>query len=71
MNILETSNYESAHSFACFIRFIQISNDSDGDVRSAAFQVIAAIWRCIGEAAAKRLFAEVANDKLKMDKVKI
>ncbi|PAV62322.1 hypothetical protein WR25_12439 [Diploscapter pachys] len=48
---------------------IKISNDSDGDVRSAAFQVIAAIWRCIGEAAAKRLFAEVANDKLKMDKV--
>ena len=48
----------------------QAASDADGDVRNAILQVTAAVWRCIGEAAVKRIFAQIAEDKIKLDKVK-
>ena len=57
-------------SFKLKRKNFQAASDADGDVRNAILQVMAAVWRCIGEAAAKKIFAQIAEDKIKLDKVK-
>ncbi|KIH46171.1 hypothetical protein ANCDUO_23778, partial [Ancylostoma duodenale] len=46
------------------------SSDADGEVRESAFRAMAAVLRCVGEPAAKRLFGEVSEDKIKMGKAR-
>ncbi|EYB83956.1 hypothetical protein Y032_0326g2572 [Ancylostoma ceylanicum] len=48
---------------------LKCSSDADGEVRESAFRAMAAVLRCVGEPAAKRLFGEVSEDKIKMGKV--
>ncbi|KAK6739178.1 hypothetical protein RB195_020939 [Necator americanus] len=48
---------------------VKCSSDADGDVRESAFRAMAAVQRCVGEAAARRLFGEVSEDKIKMAKI--
>ncbi|KAJ1357575.1 hypothetical protein KIN20_015750 [Parelaphostrongylus tenuis] len=48
---------------------LKCSSDADGEVREAAFRVMAAILRCAGMPASKRLFGEVTEDKVRMAKV--
>ncbi|KAK6029025.1 HEAT repeat protein, partial [Ostertagia ostertagi] len=46
-----------------------VLSDADAEVREASFRAMGAILRCIGEQGARRLFGEVAEDKLKMAKI--
>ncbi|RCN44722.1 HEAT repeat protein [Ancylostoma caninum] len=48
---------------------LKCSSDADGEVRESAFRAMAAVLRCVGEPAARRLFGEVSEDKIKMGKV--
>ncbi|WKX95706.1 hypothetical protein Q1695_012285 [Nippostrongylus brasiliensis] len=48
---------------------IKCSSDADAEVREAAFRAMAAVLRCVGEPAAKRLFGELWEDKIKMAKI--
>lgn len=48
---------------------LKCSSDADGEVREAAFRVMAAILRCVGMPASKSLFGEITEDKVKMVKV--
>uniref|UniRef100_A0A0K0DDQ3 TOG domain-containing protein n=1 Tax=Angiostrongylus cantonensis TaxID=6313 RepID=A0A0K0DDQ3_ANGCA len=50
---------------------LKCSSDADGEVREAAFRVMAAILRCVGMPASKSLFGEITEDKVKMVKVSL
>lgn len=47
-----------------------MSSDSDAECREASFSALAALLRCVGETAGKALMGEVAEDKIKMQKVR-
>ncbi|PIC30661.1 hypothetical protein B9Z55_021830 [Caenorhabditis nigoni] len=44
-------------------------NDADKEVREAALRIVAAIQKSLGETVAKRLMADVYEDKLKAEKI--
>lgn len=48
---------------------VKCSTDADAEVRESTFRAMAAVLRCVGEAAARRLFGEVSEDKLRMSKI--
>ncbi|VDO13636.1 unnamed protein product [Haemonchus placei] len=48
---------------------VKCSSDADAEVRESTFRAMGAVLRCVGEQAARRLFGEVSEDKLKMAKV--
>ncbi|VDM82050.1 unnamed protein product [Strongylus vulgaris] len=50
---------------------IKCCSDADAEVRESTFRAMGAITRCVGETAARRLFGEVAEDKIKMGKVRM
>ncbi|KAK5976695.1 hypothetical protein GCK32_005799, partial [Trichostrongylus colubriformis] len=48
---------------------VKCSSDADAEVRESTFRAMGAVLRCVGEQAARRLFGEVSEDKLKMSKI--
>ncbi|CAJ0605322.1 unnamed protein product [Cylicocyclus nassatus] len=48
---------------------LKCCSDADADVRESAFRAMGAILRCVGEPAARRLFGELSEDKIKMGKI--
>ncbi|KAF8363910.1 hypothetical protein PRIPAC_90833 [Pristionchus pacificus] len=48
---------------------VKMSSDSDAECREASFSALAALLRCVGETAGKALMGEVAEDKIKMQKI--
>ncbi|CAL2034011.1 unnamed protein product [Caenorhabditis brenneri] len=48
---------------------LKMTNDADKEVREAAIRIVAAIQKSMGEGIAKRLLAEVYEDKLKAEKI--
>ncbi|KHJ92379.1 HEAT repeat protein [Oesophagostomum dentatum] len=48
---------------------IKCSSDADAEVRESAFRAMAAVLRCVGEPAARRLFGEISEDKIRMGKI--
>ncbi|EGT31920.1 hypothetical protein CAEBREN_10709 [Caenorhabditis brenneri] len=48
---------------------LKTTNDADKEVREAAIRIVAAIQKSMGEGIAKRLLAEVYEDKLKAEKI--
>ncbi|XGW07633.1 hypothetical protein V3C99_010638 [Haemonchus contortus] len=48
---------------------VKCSSDADAEVRESTFRAMGAVLRCVGEQAARRLFGEVSEDKLKMAKI--
>lgn len=50
---------------------VKLTVDPDPEVREAAFTALGAIMKAVGKSAATPLLGEVAQDKLKMAKVRI
>ncbi|ULU08516.1 hypothetical protein L3Y34_019605 [Caenorhabditis briggsae] len=48
---------------------LKTTNDADKEVREAALRIVAAIQKSLGESVAKRLMADVYEDKLKAEKI--
>ncbi|KAK6058264.1 HEAT repeat protein [Cooperia oncophora] len=48
---------------------VKCSSDADAEVRESTFRAMGAILRCLGEQAARRLFGELSEDKIKMGKI--
>ncbi|GMS83915.1 hypothetical protein PENTCL1PPCAC_6090, partial [Pristionchus entomophagus] len=48
---------------------VKLSSDSDAECRDASFSALAALLRCVGETAGRGLVGEVAEDKMKMQKI--
>ncbi|CAO4367511.1 unnamed protein product [Caenorhabditis nigoni] len=48
---------------------LKTTNDADKEVREAALRIVAAIQKSLGETVAKRLMADVYEDKLKAEKI--
>ncbi|GMR36178.1 hypothetical protein PMAYCL1PPCAC_06373 [Pristionchus mayeri] len=48
---------------------VKLSSDSDAECRESSFSALAALLRCVGENAGKGMMGEVAEDKIKMQKI--
>ncbi|UMM20430.1 hypothetical protein L5515_015708 [Caenorhabditis briggsae] len=48
---------------------LKTTNDADKEVREAALRIVAAIQKSLGESVAKRLMADIYEDKLKAEKI--
>ncbi|KAF1764112.1 hypothetical protein GCK72_004058 [Caenorhabditis remanei] len=48
---------------------LKATNDADKEVREASLRIVASIQKSLGEAVAKRLLADVYDDKLKAEKI--